>query len=47
VIDNLKQLDEEIVKNSVRFHWQEVRRDFLRYFDAAAILQDGAAAGRA
>ena len=40
VIDKLKQLDEEIVRNSVRFHWQEVRRDFLRYFDAAAILQD-------
>lgn len=27
VIDEYKQLDEEIVKNSVRFRWQEVRRD--------------------
>jgi hypothetical protein len=38
VMDELKQLDEEIVRNSVRFRWQEVRRDFARHLDAQAIL---------
>jgi hypothetical protein len=38
VIDELKQLDEEIVRNSVRFRWQEVRRDFARHLDARAML---------
>jgi hypothetical protein len=27
VFDDLKQLDEEIVRNSIRFRWQEVRRE--------------------
>lgn len=31
VVDEFKQLDEEIVKNSVRFRWQEVRRDLQRH----------------
>lgn len=38
VKDDLKELDEEIVLNSVRFRWQEVRRDFLRYLETPAIL---------
>ncbi len=38
VMDELKQLDEEIVRNSVRFRWQEVRRDFARHLDAQAML---------
>jgi len=38
VIDELKQLDEEIVRNSVRFRWQEVRRDFAQYLDVQALL---------
>ena len=38
VIDQLKQLDEEIVRNSVRFRWQEVRRDFARHLDTEAML---------
>jgi hypothetical protein len=33
VMDELKELDEEIVLNSVRFRWQEVRRDFARDLD--------------
>lgn len=38
VMDELKQLDEEIVVNSVRFRWQEVRRHFARDLDAQALL---------
>lgn len=38
IIDELKQLDEDIVRNSVRFRWQEVRRDFCQDLDAAAVL---------
>lgn len=38
VIDHLKKLDEEIVRNSVRFRWQEVRRDFARLLDDEAML---------
>jgi hypothetical protein len=38
VMDELKQLDEEIVRNSVRFRWQEVRRDFSRDLDHDALL---------
>jgi len=42
IVDELKQYDVEIVRNSVRFRWQEVRRDLRRDLDAAAIM---AAAG--
>lgn len=38
VIDELKQLDEGIVTNSIRFRWQEVRRDLRRCLDAPAVL---------
>lgn len=38
IVDQLKQLDEPIVRNSVRFRWQEVRRDLRRDLDAAALL---------
>jgi hypothetical protein len=38
VIDALKDMDEEIVRNSVRFRWQEVRRDFARDLNVEAIL---------
>jgi hypothetical protein len=44
VIDALKEMDEEIVRNSVRFRWQEVRRDFARDLDVEAILSALAAA---
>lgn len=46
VVDSLKQFDEEIVRNSVRFHWQEVRRDFARHLDAAAIMGNAAEPAR-
>ena len=38
VKDELKQLDEDIVRNSVRFRWQEVRRDFLLRLDTQALI---------
>lgn len=44
IVDELKQLDEEIVINSVRFRWQEVRRDLRRLLDAQAVLASAAPA---
>lgn len=38
VIDELKTLDAPIVRNSVRFRWQEVRRDLRRDLDAERVL---------
>ena len=38
VMEELKALDEEIVRNSVRFRWQEVRRDFSQHLDLQAML---------
>lgn len=40
----LKQYDVEIVENSVRFAWQEIRVDFERRLDAAAIAAEMLAA---
>lgn len=42
IVDELKALDEEIVRNSVRFRWQEIRRDLLRDLDADAVLASAA-----
>jgi hypothetical protein len=39
VVENLKELDEEIVRNSVRFRWQEIRRELRAHLDAEAVLQ--------
>ena len=38
IVDELKQYDAEIVRGSVRFRWQEVRRDLRRDLDAEAVL---------
>lgn len=38
IVDKLKALDEPIVRNSVRFRWQEVRRDLRRNLDAVGVL---------
>jgi hypothetical protein len=38
VVEQLKQLDEEIVRNSVRFRWQEVRRELRRDLDAETLM---------
>lgn len=42
IVDELKALDEEIVRNSVRFRWQEIRRDLQRDLDAGAVLASAA-----
>lgn len=39
VVENLKELDEEIVRNSVRFRWQEIRRELRRQLDSEAVLR--------
>jgi hypothetical protein len=38
IVEELKQLDQEIVRNSVRFRWQEVRRELRRDLDAKALM---------
>jgi len=40
IADELKKYDAEIVRNSVRFAWSEVIRDFRLRHDAAAILAE-------
>jgi len=47
IADELKHFDEAIVRNSVRFRWQEVRRELRRDMDAAALVLAGRAAGAA
>ncbi len=39
VIDEFKQLDGEIVRNSIRFRWIEVRRNLRRNLDASALIE--------
>lgn len=38
IVDDLKALDEQIVRNSIRYRWVEVRRELHRNLDAAAVL---------
>jgi len=38
VVDDLKALDEDIVRNSIRYRWHEVRRDLSRNLDPAAVM---------
>lgn len=38
IVDDLKALDEEIVRNSIRFRWHEVRRELNHNLDPAAVL---------
>jgi hypothetical protein len=38
VVDEFKREDDEIVRNSVRFRWQEVRRDLRRDLDADSLI---------
>jgi len=38
LIEEFKRLDDEIVRNSVRFHWREVREHLRRDLDAVALL---------
>ena len=41
IIPELMALDEEIVRNSVRFSWQEVRRELRASLDADRVLGQG------
>lgn len=45
VSDDFRQLDEPIVRNSIRFKWQEVRREMRDLLDADAVLASSAAPG--
>lgn len=38
VVDEYKALDGTFVRNSVRFRWQDIRRDFRRDLDAEAVF---------
>ena len=42
IVDDLKELDAEIVRNSVRFRWHEVQRDLSHNLDPAAIMASAA-----
>jgi hypothetical protein len=39
IVEEMKRLDAGIVRNSVRFHWQEIRRDLRQHLDAAAVVR--------
>lgn len=39
IMDELKTLDENIVLNSIRFRWQEVRRHFLQHLQLQSMLR--------
>jgi hypothetical protein len=40
VMDEYKSLDEEIVVNSIRFRWRDIREQLRKRLDAAAIRED-------
>ncbi len=42
IVDDLKALDAEIVRNSVRYRWHEVRRDLSHNLDPAAVFASAA-----
>lgn len=46
IADELKKYDAEIVRNSVRYAWNEVIRDFRLRYDAAALQAEIEAPGR-
>ena len=45
IADELKILDEAIVRNSMRFKWKKVRDQFEKLIDADAVLADWRAGG--
>jgi hypothetical protein len=40
VADNLKKRDTEVVENSVKFAWRDIREQFNKRLDAAAVVAD-------
>jgi len=47
IVDDLKVLDAEIVRNSVRFRWNEIRQQLRQTLDAAAVMATADPDGRA
>jgi hypothetical protein len=47
IVEDLKALDEEIVRNSVRFRWNEIRRQLRQALDATAVVAATHASERA
>lgn len=47
IVDDLKVLDAEIVRNSVRFRWNEIRRQLRQLLDAESVIAAADAAERA
>jgi len=45
IADELKELDREVVENSIRFAWNEIRQDFRQRLDARAIISDSRSRG--
>ncbi len=41
IVDELKVLDEDIVRNSIRFRWQEPRRDLRAVLNIGSIMSNG------
>lgn len=39
IADNLKELDSEIIRNSVRFRWHEVKRELRKRLDCQSVLR--------
>ncbi len=46
IAENLKKLDSEIVENSVKFAWRDIREQFNKRLDAAAVAADWARQAR-
>lgn len=40
IADKLKKLDNEVIQNSVRFAWRDIREQFNKRLDAAAVVAD-------
>lgn len=45
IAEELKVYDREIVENSIRFAWNEIRQDFRKRLDAKAVVRDWVESG--
>ena len=43
IADKLKKFDSEIVENSVKYAWRDIREQFNKRLDTAAVVADRAA----
>ncbi|MEK9627215.1 MAG: hypothetical protein VW311_09940, partial [Gammaproteobacteria bacterium] len=46
IVDELKVLDEDIVRNSIRFRWQEPRRDLRAVLKIDSIMSNRMSQGK-